>query len=131
MYRSVFKVFLIGALSAAVMLAIRYLVIEPDEVAEACLAYGVGLQCKLREAAVYGFSRQLYGPISLAAAVLGAIGALRPFAILAMLTGMAGVVLYDFDISAVGLLLGALLYVRLNYRGQARNSEQHAQAAPQ
>jgi hypothetical protein len=130
MYRSVFKVFLIGALSAAAMLAIRYLVIEPDAVAQACLAYSVGLQCKLRDAAIYGFSRQLYGPISLAAAVLGAIGALRPFAILAMMTGMAGVVLYDFDLSAVGLLLGALLYLRLNYRGQVRDGKQHAQTAP-
>lgn len=130
MYRSVLKVFLIGALSAAALLAIRFLLIEPDEMARECLAHSGSLECNLRNAAIYGFSRHLFGPISLVAAVLAAIGALRPFAILAMVAGMAGVVLYDFELSAVGLLLGALLYLRFSRRGQTRDSQQYAQSTP-
>lgn len=130
MYRTIFKVFLISACCAAVMYAIRFLIIEPDEMAKACLRFSVGWQCKLRDVTIYGFSRQLYGPMSMIFAVLAAIGGIRLFAVAAMFFGMAGVVLYDFDVAAFGLLLGAVLYLRLSY-GQGGQSQQHAQAAPQ
>lgn len=132
MYRTIFKVFLIGALSAAAMFAIRLLIVEPDEMAKQCLGYDMSLtwQCRLRDLAIYGFSRHLYGPISLGAALLAAIGGLRAFAAGAIVVGMAGVVLYDFDLAAIGLLSGALLYLRLS-AGQRRPTQQHAQPAPQ
>lgn len=131
MYRTIFKVFLIGAISAAVMFAIRLLIVEPDTMAQACLGYNMSWQCKLRTLTVYGFSRHLYGPISVVAAVLGAIGGIRMFAAAAMFVGMAGVVLYDFDLAALGLLLGAVLYLRLGYGGQRGDGQQQTQATPQ
>lgn len=126
MYRTILKVFLIGAFSAAVMFAIRFFIVEPESVAQSCLGYGVSWQCKLRDVTVYGFSRQLYGPISLTFAILSAIGGIRMFAAAAMFVGMAGVVLYDFDLAALGLLLGAVLYLRMGYRGQSSQTQQHA-----
>ena len=107
-------VLLFAAALAGIAAAIRYLLIEPDEMGARCTVERMtasGL-CRLRGWAIQGFARHLYGPISLATAVLGWIGDSAYLAVLAMIVGMCGVVLYDFDIAAVGLLLGALLLVR-------------------
>ena len=126
MYRNILNVFLIATFCAVLFLAARFLLVEPDDMANACVAEIISISCKLRNAAIYGFSRHLFGPVSLAAAVLAAVGALRWFAALAMLAGMAGMVLYDFDMAAVGFLSGALLFLRFSMRteGQGRPSQQ-------
>lgn len=111
LYR-VFKVMLFAAVLAAAMQSIRLLLVEPDEMAQACMLDAQQWHCQLRMLAINGFVRHLYGPVSLIAALLAWLGDIRVFALLAMLAGMAGVVLYDFDLAALGLMLGALLLVR-------------------
>jgi uncharacterized membrane protein len=95
------------------LLAIRFLIVEPDEVAAECVAQAATFTCKIRNAAIFGFSRHLFGPISIVAAVLAWVGAMRLFAIIAMIAGIAGMVLYDFDLAGFGMLLGVVLYVRI------------------
>lgn len=108
----VLKVMLFATALAAVMQAIRLLLVEPDEMAQACAASTQMWQCQLRVLAINGFARHLYGPVSMVAAILAWLGGIRLFAVLAMMAGMAGVVLYNFELSALGLMLGALLLVR-------------------
>lgn len=112
MWIRVLKVLLFAVALAALMQTIRLLLVEPDEVAKACLADATAWRCRLRDLVIQGFARNLYGPISVIAALLAWLGGLRSFAVLAMVAGMAGAVLYSFDLAAVGLLLGALLLAR-------------------
>lgn len=116
MYRSILKIALIVLAGAAVLVSIRIFLVEPDEMARQCIADYTTYLCRLRKATINGFAQHLFGEISLAAALLAAIGALRYFALIAMLSGLAGVILYDFEWSAVGLLLGALVFARLDYK---------------
>jgi len=128
MLRTILHIFLITTFTAAAFLAIRFLLVEPDEVAAACIAQAAPFSCKIRMAAIYGFSRHLFGPISIVAAVLAWVGAMRLFAIVAMVAGIAGIVLYDFDLAGFGMLLGVVLYVRIdlqrltNLRALGQNS---------
>lgn len=110
LYR-VLKVLLFAAALTAAMQAIRLLLIEPEDMAQACVLNAAQWQCRVRDLAIQGFARHLYGPISMAAALLGWLGGIRVFAVLAMVAGMAGAVLYDFDVAGLGLLLGTLLLV--------------------
>jgi hypothetical protein len=112
MWYRVFKVLLFAAVLTALMQAIRLLLVEPDEMAQACAVNAAQGSCRVRDLAIQGFARHLYGPISIAAALLGWLGGIRLFAVLAMVAGMAGAVLYDFELAALGLLLGALLLAR-------------------
>jgi|GEM_PF-3595013 len=124
MWKRVFNVLLLAAVLAAIMQAIRLLIIEPDDMAALCEINKTVWKCALRDVVIQGFARHLYGPISLAAAALAwftstrgvRVGVTRAFAMLAMLFGMAGAVFYDFDWAAVGLLLGALLLLRERHR---------------
>ncbi len=113
MKRQLIMLFLITLTATLLLLAVRIILVEPDEMAIACTAQVVTFNCKIRNIAVYGFAHHLFGPISLVAALLAWIGALRLFAVIAMMAGIAGMVLYDFDLSGFGMLLGAVLYVRL------------------
>lgn len=116
MWKRVIKVLLFAVLLAAAVQAIRLLLIEPDEIAIACEASTAPWYCMLRDVVIQGFARHLYGPISLAAATLAWLGRIRTLAVLAMVFGMAGAVLYDFELAGLGLLLGALLLVSDNTR---------------
>ena len=113
LYRQLFTLLAIASVTIAILVAIRLILVEPDEAAAACAAHAVTFSCKIRNAAIYGFAHHLFGPISIIAAVLAWIGALRIFALIAVMTGIAGMVLYDFDMAGVGMLLGVVLYVHL------------------
>ncbi len=109
MWSRILKVLLFATALAAAMQAIRLRLVEPDAVAQACTLNGLQWQCRLRTLVVNGFAHQLYGPISLIAAVLAWVGGIRVFAVLGMLAGMAGMAMWNFELSALGFLLGALL----------------------
>lgn len=113
LYRQLFTLLVIASATVAILLAVRLLLVEPDEVAATCAVQVAAFSCKIRNAAIYGFAHHLFGPISIIAAVLAWIGALRIFALIAVMTGIAGMVLYDFDMAGVGMLLGVVLYVHL------------------
>lgn len=119
MLRNAIKILLFAAVLAVAMQAIRLLLVEPDEVARSCVAQAGQWFCPMRDFVVQGFVHKWYGTVSLIAAVLAWLGGWAVCAVLAMITGMAGVVLYDFDMAALGLLLGALLLMRHASREQA------------
>src|SRR5947207_6295417 len=98
MKRQLVILFLVLSITSLLLLAIRFMLVEPDEVAIACSGQAVALSCKIRNAAIYGFAHHLFGPMSLVAAALAWIGAMRLFAMVAIVVGIAGMVLYDFDI---------------------------------
>jgi hypothetical protein len=116
MKRQLIILFFLLLITSLLLLAVRFMLVEPDEVAIACSGQVVALSCKIRNAAIYGFAHHLFGPISLVAAALAWIGALRLFAVVAIIAGIAGMVLYDFDVSGFGMLLGVVLYLRLCLR---------------
>lgn len=128
MSRSIAAVFSFAALCAALWLTVRFLIVEPEGMEFRCIAEPGTWQCIFRNAAVYGFSRGVFGYLSLIAAALAAVGALRLFAAIAILSGMAGVIMYDFDTSAIGLLAGALLLLRFNWK--ARQRKQQGESGP-
>jgi len=110
MRKRVLIILLFTAVLAAAIAALRYQVIEPEDMAAWCTSeHTEPMLCRIRATAIQGFARHLYGPISLALAVLGWVGGSRYLGILAMMVGMAGAQLYDFDFAGAGLLLGAML----------------------
>jgi hypothetical protein len=122
MWNRVIKVLVIAAVLAAVMQTIRLLLIEPDAIALLCESGAAHWQCQLRDVVIQGFARHLYGPISIVAVLIAGFSGKRVFAVLAMIFGMAGAVFYDFDLAAVGLLLGALLLVRNSNPSSGKSS---------
>lgn len=110
MRKRVLFILLFAAVLAGAFAILRYQVIEPEGVAAWCSSERTEpLLCRLRATAIQGFARHLYGPIAMALAILGWIGGSRYLAVLAMIVGMAGAMLYDFEFAGAGLLLGAML----------------------
>ena len=99
------------------MLAVRFYLIEPEPMALACAANNSGWRCAVREIAVAGFLRNAFGLTALVAGVIVTVVRWRALALIAILSGVAGAVLYTFELSGVGLLLGALTWV---HRGAHR-----------
>lgn len=102
------KVIAIAAAIGVLMTALRLLLIEPDEVAVACLKQVTQGQCLLRDWLILGFVKHWFSYFSLATAALAWLTGRREFAMLAIASGMMSVVLYDFERAAPGLLLGCL-----------------------
>lgn len=108
------------AASVAVLagaMALRYGVIEPREIGAACQV-GLGpWWCGLRAAVVVVFQSGLLGGGSLILAVVAlaagdrALG--RVAAVAAIMTGAAGLVLYNAGVASAGLLLGLITAARL------------------
>jgi hypothetical protein len=97
--------------TSALMLAVRFYIVEPEAVAQACATKSEGWRCMLREWAVFGFLRNLFGATAIVAGVLATVSRWRWLALPAILSGIAGAVLYTFELSGAGLLLGALVWV--------------------
>lgn len=119
LYRQLIVMFSVVLVTTALLLTVRYVLVEPDEVAIACAGQATGFSCTIRNVAVYGFAHHLFGPVSVVAAILAWISALRLFAAIAMIAGICGMVLYDFDVAGFGMLLGAVLYIRLSLQRRA------------
>jgi hypothetical protein len=112
MLRHAIKILALAAVVAALMLAVRFLLVEPDEMAERCASHAGQVPCWIRGMAIQGFVHKWYGWVSVIAAMLAYLSGFRVLAVLAMLAGVAGVVLYDFELAAIGLMLGALFLMR-------------------
>lgn len=127
-YLSVVSLFALVAAASAALIAVRLYLVEPEAVALACASANEGWRCVLREWAVFGFLRNIFGMTALIAGLLATITRWRALALLAILSGIAGSVLYTFELSGVGLLLGALVWVHRSSKN--RNGEQEANTAP-
>ena len=106
------KILVIGALTSAIALGLRYGVVEPESVATTCLGPLPPGWCWVRHALVVGFSRNLFALSSLAAGVLATATRTRWLAVVAIVMGVTGSILYRFELAGIGLLLGALVFAR-------------------
>lgn len=121
----------IVAIATAVMLSVRMYIVEPEVVARACEANQAGWRCMVREYAVAGFLNNGFGLTALIAAALATVARSRWLALIAILAGVAGAVLYTFELSGVGLLLGALVWVRSSVVDRAGTEHANAQRGDQ
>jgi hypothetical protein len=101
----------IVAAATAVMLAVRFYLVEPQSLALSCAENNTGWRCLLREIAVFGFLRNAFGMTALVVGALATVVRFRALALIAILSGVAGAVLYTFELSGVGLVLGSLVWV--------------------
>ena len=116
----------IGALvivACAVAFAVRYGLVERDDLGSICPSAASPWWCDLRMLVIRGFLNDVFG---LSSVVLAALAVWRRSAIAAMLAvavGTFGMVLYGFTWSGIGMLGGAMVLARLQGQWQ-----QHAQA---
>jgi hypothetical protein len=127
-YLSLISLLAIVAAASAAFVALRLYLVEPEAVALTCASMQEGWRCALREWAVFGFLRNIFGMTALVAGLLSTITRWRWLALLAILSGIAGAVLYTFELSGIGFLLGALVWVHRSSKN--RESEQNANTAP-
>jgi hypothetical protein len=125
------KILLIGAVTSAIALGLRYGVVEPESVAATCLADGARGWCWVRHALVVGFSRNLFALASLIAGIFATATRARWLAVIAIVLGVMGSILYRFELAGVGLLLGALVFARADIEGyQHTRSKQQSERIP-
>lgn len=94
----------------------RLHIVEPELVAAACLADAdgqqVAWQCSIRKQLVLGSTRNAFGIAAVIVGVLATVSRWRSVAALAVALGVMGAVFYRYELSGVGLLLGAFVLLR-------------------
>ncbi len=110
--RSYLSLMIVIALGTGAMLAVRFYLVEPEAQSLACVVNNSGWRCALREAAVFGFLHNVFGWTALLTGIFATVARWRWLAFFAIVAGIGGAVLYTFDLSGAGLLLGALVWIR-------------------
>ncbi len=115
--------------SLALSLWVRSQLIEQSELGFFCDGGGQTPTCKIRWLIIQSFNTQGLGYFAL---FLGSLATLTRSAFISLLAGIVGVsglVLYSWDYSAAGFLLGVLTLARAQfdeYRAQYRPGQQQA-----
>jgi hypothetical protein len=112
--------------AAAAASALRLTVVEPAAIAHLCDAGDGPWWCVPRRALVLTFASNGLGYASLAAGLIATATRGIRMALAAALVGAAGLVLYCYEPSAVGLVLGTLVLARTQRRQQDGRGEQQA-----
>lgn len=124
----------LGAASAvllATVLGVRYGLLEAGAFPLDCdesVAEGLGAWCTTKWLLVQSFLDQRLGWLSLACGIAAFVLRHRPLAWVGWFSGLAGLVLYSFDPSAVGALLSLLVLARGG--PQRRRGEEEAGDEP-
>ena len=114
----------LAALAAGLIAAwLRYRLVEPAALAQACAAGASGLRCALRAATVAAFHSHGLTMVCAVLAALALITRRRSAAILALTAGAVGLVLYSFEAGAAALLVGALELARPSPSGASNPPE--------
>jgi hypothetical protein len=92
-------------------LAVRYILVEGD-MAQACIALQPPSWCAARGSLVEFFRAEGFGYAALAAGVLAHLFGGRPAAVVALIVGAAGLVLYNTGLASIAMLLGLLRLIR-------------------
>ncbi|WP_085317898.1 hypothetical protein [Derxia lacustris] len=100
------------AAAVAAALAVRYGLMQNDELAVACARQAEGLACDARAAFPQLFMENRLGWLALAAGVLAFVFGRPGLGWIAVTLGAAGLVLYCYDLSAVGAVLGGVAVLR-------------------
>jgi hypothetical protein len=104
--------FFLGAAALTLALVTRYVWIESTEIGLTCSVVPPPWWCELRFAVIMVHQHEGWGLATLAAGVLALLTRWYPLALLALVVGMLGLVLYNTGLAAVGLLAGLLLILR-------------------
>lgn len=99
-------------LTLALALAVRRWIVEPEALGFACRSGGPWW-CPLRGTLVATFSHGVLGFASLAAGIVSFASRRVWVPVLAAALGFAALVLYNYELGAVGLLLATLRLARL------------------
>jgi hypothetical protein len=99
-----------AALAATAML--RYAVIEPAHIGQICAAGAAPWWCAPRDVLIGVFASGALGLAALAVSVVATFNRSSSWALVAVCLGIAGLVLYAFEASAVACLLGAMVLAR-------------------
>jgi hypothetical protein len=105
------RLILSGLATLGIALSVRYGLVEPQGMATAC-AVVVDTSCAMRDMAIAIFTHQRLGYLALAAALLALMLQSRPLAWTGWVAGIAGLVLYCFELSAPSALLALLVLAR-------------------
>ena len=107
----------------AVAAAVRYGLVERDDLGSICQSAASPWWCDLRMLVIRGFLNDVFGLSSVVLAALAVWQRSAPLATLAVAIGTFGMVLYGFTWSGIGMLGGAMVLARLQGQWQ-----QHTQA---
>jgi glycerol uptake facilitator-like aquaporin len=107
----------------AIATAVRYGLVERDDLGSICQSSASPWWCDLRMLVIRGFLNDVFGRTSLVLAALAIWRRSALAATLAVAIGTFGMVLYSFTWSGIGMLGGALVLARLQGQWQ-----QHAQS---
>ena len=107
-----------GLAGCAFGAALRYGLVERDSLGIACESGLPDWRCAPRALVVQAFLHQAFAILSLLAATVAAWRRQRALAGLAVIAGVAGMMLYRFEWSALGTLAGALVLARIERDGQ-------------
>ena len=111
--------------------ALRYGLIEREDLGPLCEARWVPWWCHARMLVIRAFLHDLFGLASVAVAALALWRRSRVLALLAVAVGTCGMVLYNFTWSGVGVVGGALALARLQGPWQQHGQpEREAYDAP-
>ncbi len=102
----------------AIAFALRYLLVEPEGYGFRCESGGPWW-CAPRDAVIVAFHTKAIGWFAFAAGTLAFIARQRGLALAAAMCGALGLVLYNYDLSAVGFALAVLVLVRRDARHAA------------
>jgi hypothetical protein len=116
-WRRTLAPWLLIALTGLAAAWLRYGLIEPPAMAQACTAAQAPAWCALRQALVLGFLYEIYGAVAILVAVLALLRRARTLAWLAAALGALALQLYNYEPGALALLVGCLRLVHLQGAG--------------
>lgn len=119
------------AVVAVVSFAVRFLVIEPRDAAHLCATGAGPWWCAIRDPLVtLVFPWSGFGWVSLGLGVAGFALGCRKVAVAALLVGLPGLILYDAEMAAVGVVLALLVVSRAPASGVAPPEEGSSPSTP-
>ena len=103
---------IVGGAALGLALVTRYVWIESTEIGLSCGVASPPWWCELRYVVIRTHQLDGWGLVALGAGLLSLLTRWYPLALLALVVGLIGLVLYNTGLAAVGLLAGLLLIIR-------------------
>jgi len=103
---------IVGGAALGLALVTRYVWIESTEIGLSCSAVPPPWWCALRYVVIRIHQQDGWGLTALAAGILALLTRWYPLALLALVVGPIGLVLYNTGLAAVGLLAALLVILR-------------------
>ncbi len=103
---------ILGGIALTLALVTRYVWIESTEIGLACAALPPPWWCEVRYGVIRIHQENGWGLVALAAGLIALVTRWYPAALLSLVVGLIGLVLYNTGLAAVGLLAGFLPILR-------------------